>query len=71
VKTNIFRENFCENENFSRKLLRKRKLSRNEISQKLAHYRLIFAFRENEKTVVVSTLLTGNLEISQFFPEIP
>jgi hypothetical protein len=55
-----FRENFHENENFpenfSRKLSRKRKISRNEILQKLAHFRLLFAFRENEKTVFVSTL---------------
>jgi hypothetical protein len=39
----IFKK-FCENEKFWHKLLRKRTFSR-----KLAHFRLIFAFRENEK----------------------
>jgi hypothetical protein len=40
---------------FSRKLpgkqkfLRRQKFSRNEISQKFAHFRIIFAFRENGK----------------------
>jgi hypothetical protein len=33
-----------------RKFLRKRKFSRNEISRKFAHFRIIFAFRENGKT---------------------
>jgi hypothetical protein len=32
-----------------RKLSRKRNFSRNEISRKLPHFRMIFAFRENEK----------------------
>jgi hypothetical protein len=34
---------------FSRKLPGKRKFSRNEISRKFAHFRIIFAFRENGK----------------------
>jgi hypothetical protein len=34
---------------FSRKLSGKRKFSRNEISRKLPHFRMIFAFCENEK----------------------
>jgi hypothetical protein len=42
--------------NFWQKCSRKRKFSRNEISRKLPHFRMIFAFRENEKTVFVSTL---------------
>jgi hypothetical protein len=46
-----FRKNFRKNENY----LRTRKFSRNEISRNL----LIFAFRENEKTVFVSTLISG------------
>jgi hypothetical protein len=33
-----------------RKFLRKRKFSQNEISRKFAHFRIIFAFRENGKT---------------------
>jgi hypothetical protein len=37
---------------FSRKLPGKRKFSRNEISRKFAHFRIIFAFRENGKNRV-------------------
>jgi hypothetical protein len=45
---------------FLRKLSRKgnfRKTKFREISRKLPHFRMIFAFREKEKTVFVSTLL--------------
>jgi hypothetical protein len=53
VNTEIFRENvrenFRETENFSPRLSRKRKFSRDEILRKFAYFRSIFAFRENEK----------------------
>jgi hypothetical protein len=40
---------------FSRTLPGKRTFSQNEILHKFAHFRIIFAFRENGKTVYVST----------------
>jgi hypothetical protein len=55
AKTKFFAKSFAktktfrENENICEKKFR-------EILRKLAHLRLIFAFRENEKTVLVSTL---------------
>jgi hypothetical protein len=50
-KNENFRENFRENENILWKLLQKQNFSQNEISRKFAaHFRLIFAIRENEKT---------------------
>jgi hypothetical protein len=39
----------AETYSFSRKLPGKRKFSRNEISRNFAHFRIIFAFRENGK----------------------
>jgi hypothetical protein len=45
AKTKIFAKTFA-----------KRKFVRNKISQKLPHFRMIFAFCENDKNVFVSTL---------------
>jgi mRNA-degrading endonuclease RelE of RelBE toxin-antitoxin system len=62
ARMKIVCENFCENKiclgklSQKQKFLRKRKFLRNKISQKYANFRLIFTFRENEKTVFVSTL---------------
>jgi hypothetical protein len=47
---------------FSRKLPGKRKFLRNEISRNFAHFRIIFAFRENEKK---SFRFNPNLEPSE------
>jgi hypothetical protein len=44
-----FSRKFSRKRKVLRKLSRKRKFSRNEISRKLPHFRMIFAFRENEK----------------------
>jgi hypothetical protein len=66
-KRKFFIKASAQNENFLENLSRKQKLianfspktkifPRNEISRKLAHFCLIFAFRENEKTVFVLTL---------------
>jgi hypothetical protein len=41
---------------FSQKFSRKLKFLLNEISRKVSEFSLIFAFRENEKGVFVSTL---------------
>jgi hypothetical protein len=51
AETKIFAQNFRENKNFCAKLLTKTKtFAKTKILQKLAYFRMIFDFRENEKT---------------------
>jgi hypothetical protein len=55
---------------FSRKLPGKRKFSRNKISEKFAHFRIIFVFCKNGKNHFVSTLVDWAYKPSTCAPHV-